>query len=108
MFLFSIQCVCVRARTASCLVLCLSSSVCVCIGLDITVHMCAFHTHTLARRYGIFQLTVPEGLELIQTCPRTGFHPNPDTRTGRPLYDDCPHVSMTSGTVAVVDLRARK
>jgi STAM-binding protein len=58
------------------------------------------------RRCGIFRVSTPGGLRLLQRCDRRGFHPHPPTDTGQPLYELTAHVYL-NGRLAhdVVDLR---
>ena len=59
-----------------------------------------------AKRCGIFRLTTPGGLSLVQRCDRRGFHMHPETGTGQEVYELCGHVYL-NGRVQheVVDLR---
>jgi STAM-binding protein len=41
---------------------------------------------------GIFRLTTPGGLQLVQRCPLRGFHTHPPTATGQEVYELCGHV----------------
>lgn len=89
----------------ACAVLCLCYGVCM---YAIMLHVCfAVFAPTLSPyRYGIFQLTVPEGLDLIQRCPSSGFHTHPDTHNKRPIYDGCTHVRIDQAAIVdVLDLR---
>lgn len=55
---------------------------------------------------GIFRLSTPGGLKLIQNCPLRGFHTHPPTKTGQPIYDLCNHVYLNPRVgFEVVDLR---
>lgn len=45
-----------------------------------------------SKRVGIFRLTTPGGLKLVQRCPQRGFHAHPPTDTGQPIYELCGHV----------------
>ena len=55
---------------------------------------------------GIFRLTTPGGLKLIQNCPQRGFHAHPPTTTGQPIYDLCNHVYLNPRIgFEVIDLR---
>ncbi|GAX80355.1 hypothetical protein CEUSTIGMA_g7794.t1 [Chlamydomonas eustigma] len=59
-----------------------------------------------ANRCGIFRLTTPGGLSLIQGCERRGFHMHPSTSTGQEIYELCGHVFLTDRAKhEVVDLR---
>lgn len=55
---------------------------------------------------GIFRLSTPGGLSLIQQCTHRGFHPHPPTKTGQPLYELCNHVYLNPRAgFEVIDLR---
>lgn len=55
---------------------------------------------------GIFRLTTPGGLQLIQKCPQRGFHMHPPTATGQEVYELCGHVYLNPRTKhEVLDLR---
>lgn len=55
---------------------------------------------------GIFRLTTPGGLQLVQKCPQRGFHPHPPTATGQEVYELCGHVFLNPRTKhEVLDLR---
>ena len=55
---------------------------------------------------GIFRLSTPGGLSLIQQCTQRGFHPHPPTNTGQPLYELCNHVYLNPRAgFEVIDLR---
>jgi STAM-binding protein len=57
-------------------------------------------------RVGIFRLTTPGGMELIQRCDERGFHAHPPTATGQPVYDLCRHVYLNPRIKSeVIDLR---
>ena len=58
------------------------------------------------RRCGIFRVSTPGGLRLLQRCEARGFHPHPPTDTGQPLYELCGHVYL-NGRLGheVLDLR---
>lgn len=59
-----------------------------------------------SQKCGIFRLTTPGGLELIQQCALRGFHTHPPTSTGQPLYDIAQHVYMNERVkFEVIDLR---
>jgi STAM-binding protein len=59
-----------------------------------------------SKRVGIFRLTTPGGLKLVQRCPQRGFHAHPPTDTGQPIYDLCRHVYLNPRLKhEVVDLR---
>lgn len=52
---------------------------------------------------GVFRLTEPDGLKLIQRCTLTGFHKHPE---GVELYQLSPHVEFEPGAhLSVTDLR---
>jgi STAM-binding protein len=53
--------------------------------------------------YGVFHLSEPGGLELIQACELRGFHEHPG---GRTIYENASHVRFVDGGVSeIVDLR---
>lgn len=55
---------------------------------------------------GIFRLSTPGGLGLVQQCPHRGFHTHPATSTGQPIYELCGHVYLNPRVdFEVVDLR---
>lgn len=59
-----------------------------------------------AKKCGIFRLTTPGGLQLVQKCDRRGFHMHPETSTGQELYELCGHVYLNDRVKhEVVDLR---
>lgn len=59
-----------------------------------------------SKRCGIFRLTTPGGLKLIQRCPQRGFHSHPDTSTGQPIYELCGHVYLNPRIkLETIDLR---
>lgn len=49
-----------------------------------------------SKRVGIFRLTTPGGIKLVQRCPQRGFHAHPPTDTGQPIYELCGHVVRCS------------
>eukprot|EP00887_Chlorella_sp_A99_P001523 scaffold8.g1523.t1 len=58
------------------------------------------------KRVGVFRLSTPSGLDLVQACDRRGFHMHPPTPTGQPLYELCGHVYLNPrAKFEVVDLR---
>jgi STAM-binding protein len=61
------------------------------------------------RRCGVFRLSTPGGLKLVQRCDARGFHPHPPTATGQALYELCGHVYL-NGRLRhdVVDLRRQE
>ncbi|KAL4458118.1 hypothetical protein ABPG75_012983 [Micractinium tetrahymenae] len=59
-----------------------------------------------AKRVGIFRLSTPGGLKLVQRCPQRGFHAHPPTDTGQPIYELCGHVYLNPrAKYEVIDLR---
>lgn len=57
-------------------------------------------------RCGIFRLSTPGGLKLVQKCQLRGFHMHPSTDTGQPLYELCGHVYINEKLGHdVIDLR---
>jgi len=60
----------------------------------------------VGRRCGIFRLSTPGGLGLVQRCEKRGFHPHSATATGQPLYELCGHVYLNPRVGhEVLDLR---
>ena len=58
------------------------------------------------KRCGLFRLSAPGGLQLVQKCPERGFHTHAATKTGQPLYELCGHVYLNPRVQHdVVDLR---
>ena len=58
------------------------------------------------KRCGIFRLTTPGGLQLVQKCPQRGFHTHAPTATGQSVYELCGHVYLNPRVQHdVVDLR---
>ena len=58
------------------------------------------------QRLGIFRLSTPGGLKLIEKCQARGFHTHPTPPTGQPIYELCGHVYLNPRTQhEVVDLR---
>lgn len=58
------------------------------------------------KRVGIFRLSTPGGLKLVQRCPQRGFHAHPPTDSGQPIYELCGHVFLNPrAQFEVVDLR---
>ena len=58
------------------------------------------------RRCGIFRLSTPGGLKLVQKCPSRGFHMHPTPDTGQPIYEVCGHVYLNPRLQhEVLDLR---
>ena len=59
-----------------------------------------------SKRCGIFRLSTPGGLKLVQKCQSRGFHAHLPTETGQPLYELCGHVYLNERLKHdVVDLR---
>ncbi|KAK9823292.1 hypothetical protein WJX72_001654 [[Myrmecia] bisecta] len=59
-----------------------------------------------AKKCGIFRLSTPGGLKLVQKCTQRGFHMHPPTETGQPIYELCGHVYLNPRVKHdVVDLR---
>lgn len=59
-----------------------------------------------SKRCGMFRLTTPGGLKLIQHCTLRGFHMHPPTETGQEVYELCGHVYINPRAKHdVVDLR---
>lgn len=59
-----------------------------------------------SKRCGIFRLSTPGGLKLVQKCQSRGFHAHPPTETGQPVYELCGHVYLNERLKHdVVDLR---
>ena len=55
---------------------------------------------------GVFRLTTPGGLTMVQQCPLRGFHSHPQTSTGQPLYEECSNVYLNERIgYKVIDLR---
>jgi len=58
------------------------------------------------KKCGIFRLSTPGGLSLIQKCTQRGFHAHPPTSTGQEIYELCGHVFLNPRLKhEVVDLR---
>lgn len=58
------------------------------------------------RKYGIFRLSDPGGIETIQKCSLRGFHPHDTPSDGKPIYETGSHVCLSEGLkYEVVDLR---
>jgi STAM-binding protein len=58
---------------------------------------------------GVFRLTTPGGLSLVQQCPLRGFHAHPATSTGQPLYEECSNVYLNERIgYEVIDLRNKR
>jgi len=59
-----------------------------------------------SKRCGLFRLSTPGGLQLVQRCTKRGFHPHPPTETKQDLYELCGHVYLNPQTKhEVIDLR---
>jgi STAM-binding protein len=59
------------------------------------------------QQMGVFRLTTPGGLSLVQQCPLRGFHAHPPTSTGQPLYEQCSNVYLNERIgYEVIDLRS--
>lgn len=59
-----------------------------------------------SKRCGIFRLTTPGGLKLIQRCPKRGFHTHTETHTGQQIYELCGHVYLNPRIkLETIDLR---
>lgn len=59
-----------------------------------------------SKRIGIFRLTTPGGLGLVQRCTLRGFHTHPVPETGQEIYDLCGHVFLNpQAKHEVIDLR---
>lgn len=57
-------------------------------------------------KVGIFKLSTPGGLRLVQQCPLRGFHTHPPTETGQPVYEVSEHVFLNPRMQhEVIDLR---
>lgn len=58
------------------------------------------------QKMGVFRLSTPGGMQLIQKCSERGFHPHPSTGTGQEIYERCQHVFLNPKVSHdVVDLR---
>ncbi|GLC71387.1 hypothetical protein PLESTF_001109900 [Pleodorina starrii] len=59
-----------------------------------------------SKKCGIFRLSTPGGLGLVQRCPQRGFHTHPPTDSGQELYELSKHVFLNERTKhEVLDLR---
>eukprot|EP00850_Spirogloea_muscicola_P013775 SM000095S24989 [mRNA] locus=s95:341632:345930:+ [translate_table: standard] len=59
-----------------------------------------------SRRYGIFRLSEPGGVKVIQSCQRRGFHPHEMPADGGAIYEHCSHVFLNSSLkFELMDLR---
>eukprot|EP01113_Clastostelium_recurvatum_P012346 TRINITY_DN1640_c0_g1_i1.p1 TRINITY_DN1640_c0_g1~~TRINITY_DN1640_c0_g1_i1.p1 ORF type:complete len:633 (+),score=93.58 TRINITY_DN1640_c0_g1_i1:198-1901(+) len=52
--------------------------------------------------FGVFRLSDPPGLQIVQKCKQKGFHPH-TTPEGRSLYTVCSHVDIIKGSKFVVE-----
>jgi STAM-binding protein len=58
------------------------------------------------KKCGLFRLSTPGGLGLVQRCSSRGFHSHPATDTGQDIYELCGHVYLNPRTShEVIDLR---
>ncbi|XP_057863152.2 AMSH-like ubiquitin thioesterase 3 isoform X1 [Cryptomeria japonica] len=58
------------------------------------------------RKYGIFRLSDPGGVNVIKQCQQRGFHPHEEPPDGSPIYEHCSHVLIDpSLKFDVIDLR---
>lgn len=58
------------------------------------------------RKFGIFQLSQPAGVKVIQNCQMRGFHTHEQPSDGSPIYAHSRHVLMNSTLrYRVIDLR---
>uniref|UniRef100_A0A0D6QUI6 MPN domain-containing protein n=1 Tax=Araucaria cunninghamii TaxID=56994 RepID=A0A0D6QUI6_ARACU len=58
------------------------------------------------RKYGIFRLSDPGGVNVIKQCQQRGFHPHEEPPDGSPIYEHCSHALMDPQMrFDVVDLR---
>ncbi|KAG8370493.1 hypothetical protein BUALT_Bualt14G0122500 [Buddleja alternifolia] len=56
--------------------------------------------------HGIFHLSDPGGVSVMQKCQQRGFHPHEEPEDGSPIYEHCSHVYMNSKLqFDVIDLR---
>ena len=59
-----------------------------------------------SKKCGMFRLSTPGGLGLVQRCVMRGFHAHPPTGTGQEVYELCGHVYLNPRAKHdVVDLR---
>jgi hypothetical protein len=59
-----------------------------------------------SKKCGLFRLSTPGGLGLVQRCTSRGFHSHPSTDTGQDIYELCGHVYLNPRTKhEVIDLR---
>ena len=58
------------------------------------------------RSYGIFRLSDPGGVSVIQNCQERGFHPHMAPRDGSPIYEHCSHAFLNPNIkFEFIDLR---
>ena len=58
------------------------------------------------RKYGIFRLSDPGGVQVLQNCTRRGFHQHERPLEGGPIYEDSSHVYWVNNVkYDVIDLR---
>jgi STAM-binding protein len=58
------------------------------------------------KKCGLFRLSTPGGLGLVQRCTQRGFHSHPATETGQEIYELCGHVYLNPRSKhEVIDLR---
>lgn len=72
-----------------------------------SVHLINLFTKfLLCRTHGIFRLSDPGGVSVIQQCQKRGFHPHEEPPEGGPIYEHCSHVFMNPKLqFDVIDLR---
>ncbi|KAJ8759005.1 hypothetical protein K2173_003243 [Erythroxylum novogranatense] len=59
-----------------------------------------------SRKYGIFRLSDPGGMDILKGCPESGFHPHEETADGSPIYEHCFNVYTNSNLrFEIFDLR---
>ncbi|KAK4263220.1 hypothetical protein QN277_028665 [Acacia crassicarpa] len=59
-----------------------------------------------SRSCGLFRITDPDGMSILQGCPETGFHPHKDPDNGSPMYERCSNVYKNSNLrFEIFDLR---
>lgn len=58
--------------------------------------------YLVSRRIGVFRLTEPQGMKLIQECKLTGFHLHPEDVV---IYEDAKLDWSQGKHMAVADLR---
>jgi hypothetical protein len=69
-------------------------------------HVASCDTGCRNKKCGIFRLSTPGGLQLVQQCTLRGFHPHPTPSTGQPVYELCGHVFLNPRAKhSVIDLR---